>query len=414
MLDQEKILNLIKSTGPILPSKVSKTIKTDILLASAHLADLVSQGKVRISKLKVGGSPLYYLLGQEDQLYPFAAGNINPKDQRVLEILKSNRVLREEDLDLLSKVALRSLKDFAVPLRVTVGNKKEIFWKWHLLNDEETNFIIKSILTPPQPIQKQVYPEEVGLPEEIEKDKKVKKINIIEEEIEGKKSENQIQEVKKESESINEVKKAEEVEKAQSENESKQKIKEDLDLKEKLKFKPASRRSPKDKQRKLSEKIDSKKLEQIKQKIKLKTNIGVKEVGVNEEITEVKELTNIKGIKEKSKTVSKKFKSPDGFSPKIKSFFDDLDIDIEQEEIIRKNSEIDLIVKVPGVLGKLTYYCKAKSKKKCDEKDLSSAYMEAQIKKLPLLFLHSNEINKKAQDMLESGAFQNVTVKKID
>ena len=40
--------------------------------------------------------------------------------------------------------------------------------------------------------------------------------------------------------------------------------------------------------------------------------------------------------------------------------------------------------------------------------------MEAQIKKLPLLFLHSNEINKKAQDMLESGAFQNVTVKKID
>jgi len=414
MLDQEKILNLIKSTGPILPSKVSKTIKTDILLASAHLADLVSQGKVRISKLKVGGSPLYYLLGQEDQLYPFAAGNINPKDQRVLEILKSNRVLREEDLDLLSKVALRSLKDFAVPLRVTVGNKKEIFWKWHLLNDEETNFIIKSILTPPQPIQKQVYPEEVGLPEEIEKDKKVKKINIIEEEIEGKKSENQIQEVKKESESINEVKKAEEVEKAQSENESKQKIKEDLDLKEKLKFKPASRRSPKDKQRKLSEKIDSKKLEQIKQEIKPKTNVEVKGVGVNEEITEVKELTNIKGIKEKSKTVSKKFKSPDGFSPKIKSFFDDLDIDIEQEEIIRKNSEIDLIVKVPGVLGKLTYYCKAKSKKKCDEKDLSSAYMEAQIKKLPLLFLHSNEINKKAQDMLESGAFQNVTVKKID
>ena len=112
MLDQEKILNLIKSTGPILPSKVSKTIKTDILLASAHLADLVSQGKVRISKLKVGGSPLYYLLGQEDQLYPFAAGNINPKDQRVLEILKSNRVLREDDLDLLSKVALRSLKRF--------------------------------------------------------------------------------------------------------------------------------------------------------------------------------------------------------------------------------------------------------------------------------------------------------------
>ena len=61
----------------------------------------------------------------------------------------------------------------------------------------------------------------------------------------------------------------------------------------------------------------------------------------------------------------------------------------------------------------MTYYCKAKKKARCDEKDLAAAYMEAQVKKMPLLFLYTNELNKKAQEMLESGAFANVIVKKI-
>ena len=49
---------------------------------------------------------------------------MNPKDFVVLERLKNDKVLRENNLDLLSKVALRSLKDFATPLHVTVGDKK--------------------------------------------------------------------------------------------------------------------------------------------------------------------------------------------------------------------------------------------------------------------------------------------------
>ena len=146
MLDQDKILNFLRTIGPTLPSKVAKNIGTEILFASAHLSFLVSQGKLKISSLKVGGSPLYYLAGKEAQLYPFAAGNINPKELQVLDRLKEESVLREADLDLLSKVALRSLKDFAVPLHVTVKNKRELFWKWHLLSSEETKVAIGNIL----------------------------------------------------------------------------------------------------------------------------------------------------------------------------------------------------------------------------------------------------------------------------
>ena len=87
---------------------------------------------------------------------------------------------------------------------------------------------------------------------------------------------------------------------------------------------------------------------------------------------------------------------------------------MEQSEIIRKNKELDLCVQVPSVVGEITYFCKAKNKKRCDEKDLSAAYMEAQIKKLPLLFLYSDQLTPKVQEMLETDVFLNTLIKKIE
>ncbi|MBU1973956.1 MAG: hypothetical protein KKH52_01010, partial [Nanoarchaeota archaeon] len=144
---QDHILNFLRAAGPVLPAKVAKNINESILIASAHLADLVSQGKVKLTNLKVGGSPLYYLAGQEEQLHQFAAGNMNQKDYHVLEKLKTVLVLRENNLDTLSKVALRSLKDFAFPLHVTIQGKRELFWKWYLLSEQDTNNYIGQILT---------------------------------------------------------------------------------------------------------------------------------------------------------------------------------------------------------------------------------------------------------------------------
>ena len=70
--NKEKILSFIKGKGPVLPVEVAKHIDSNILMASAHLAELSSNGKLKISNVKVGGSPLYYLPGQEAQLQKFA------------------------------------------------------------------------------------------------------------------------------------------------------------------------------------------------------------------------------------------------------------------------------------------------------------------------------------------------------
>ncbi len=115
-----------------------------------------------------------------------------------------------------------------------------------------------------------------------------------------------------------------------------------------------------------------------------------------------------------SKSPQRRKTIPDNFSPKIDSFFQKKNINIESKKSLRKNSEMNFIVKVPSVVGRMSYFCKAKSKKRCDEKDLSAAYMEAQSKKLPLLFLYTNDLTKKAQEMMESGIFENSIIKKLE
>ena len=206
------------------------------------------------------------------------------------------------------RVALRSLKDFALPFNVTLNNQTELFWQFYLISEDERNQLVQQILHKDNPpITTTPTPSNIPLEEPV---KSLEPITTLPEQLH------------------------------------------DHPLLEKKQFKekPHKKRTP---------------------------------------IT-------------------------DTFIEDIEDHFKKLKIIIEQKETIRKNAELNLIVKVTSSIGQMKYYCKAKNKQRCDEKDLSSAYMEAQIKKLPLLFLYTNEIHKKAQEMLESGAFENAIIKKIE
>lgn len=301
-------MQFLRMNGPSLPSKIGKLLNTDLLLASAHLSDLISQGKVKVSSLKIGGSPLYYMPGQEQQLAQYASGNMNPKDVQVLNSLQEKKLLREAQLPLLDKVALRSLKDFAVPLQVTVDGKKELFWKWHLCSAQEANDLLSVYFVPaPQEIELAAEPKLAARPESA------------------------------------------------------------LPAQTTLIASPISE------------------------------NSGVEE----------------KKVPTKPQERVKRKKQEEEFFPEVEEICKKLKISIEQKETIRKNAELELIIKVPSAVGVMTYFCKAKNKAKCDEKDLSAAYMQAQIKKLPLLLLYTGELTAKAKEMLESGAFENVMVRKV-
>ena len=357
MRDQDKILYFLKVVGPTIPSKVAKNIGTEILLASAHLSDLAAQGKVRISSLKIGGTPLYFLPGQEEQLYHFAAGNMNPKDFQVLDLLRQQRILRENSIDLLSKVALRSLKDFAVPLQVTVAGNKELFWKWHLLSDEEASSTIKQIL--------------------FAKEEKVQSSPPLEEQ--------------------------------QSLSQTLSPTLETFNLspqKDEALYK--TKREP--------EKISALALEQeALEDNSLDLTLKEQEDELRNLEKESAAVSRLHRPSTKIRRAPRKLKAQeDVFFPSAEEYLVNKEILIQEHEIIRKNAEINLLIKVPSVVGLVTYFCKVKKKAKCDEGDISSAYMEAQIKKLPLLLLYTGEITKKAQEMLATDQFQNAIIAKMD
>src|SRR3989338_1418227 len=142
----ERILELIKEKGPVIPAQISKIINDSLLITSARLSELLSGKHLKISYLKFGGSPLYYLHGQESMLQNFA-GNLNGVEKKAYSLLEQNKILKDSGQDPQTRVALRNIKDFAVPLQVNYENKIEIFWKWYLTDNKEAEPLIRDILS---------------------------------------------------------------------------------------------------------------------------------------------------------------------------------------------------------------------------------------------------------------------------
>ncbi len=189
METNERILALVKEKGPILPVQIAREINDNILMASARLSELLAAKHIKISSLKVGGSPLYYFAGQEPKLQNFI-DNLNGMERKAYDLLLQNKVLRDSNQEPAIRVAIRQIKDFAIPLQVNYENKVEIFWKLYLTDNKETEPLIKDLLstkkiipakpkeeTPQKPLEKAEPKKEVQA--ELRKDitKKVKKID---------------------------------------------------------------------------------------------------------------------------------------------------------------------------------------------------------------------------------------------
>ncbi len=292
---REQVLALVKEKGPIIPNDVYQSIGKDLLTTSAVLSELSSNKQVRISNVKKGGSPLYFITGQEDKLQDFAS-LLQEKDRIAFDMLKENKVLRDKTQTPVIRVALRQIKDFAIPVNVQNGPEVELFWKWYLESNESVEPVIRKAL---------------GILEEPEQ---------------------------------------------------------------------------------IPEPIQEKTPEPIPKKIEPKP--------VQKE-PEQQTLTQ-----PKKKTVSQT-----EFLSTVLDFFNENDIKVHDQEIIKKN-EIDFVIELPSQLGNIKFYCKAKSKKRSGDADLSSAFMQGQFKKLPVLYLSDGELTKKAKEMLDS-QFAGITVRRM-
>ncbi|MEM2121098.1 MAG: hypothetical protein QXU20_00355 [Candidatus Woesearchaeota archaeon] len=154
MPKEEEVLSFLRIKGPIVPSQLAENFKTSILIASAILSELSSRGIVKISNLKVGNSPLYYLPGQESKLQDFIS-KLNEKDRQTVLILKEKKVMQDSLLDPLTRVSLRQVKDFAKPFFVKKNNEDVLFWRWYLLDEESAKKLIAQETVEQKPILKE-------------------------------------------------------------------------------------------------------------------------------------------------------------------------------------------------------------------------------------------------------------------
>lgn len=141
---------------------------------------------------------------------------------------------------------------------------------------------------------------------------------------------------------------------------------------------------------------------EAKTEIKTKTE-KVKVEKIKEEKPKEEE---VKIKQEKAREINIKEESSDH----IGSFFVNSQVDILDQKIIKKNKEINYIAGINTDLGKGIFFLKYKDKRKISEADLSLAMHEAG--KLPLIFLSTGELNKKARELLGT-EFKGVIFKKI-
>ncbi|MDO8528840.1 MAG: hypothetical protein Q7S06_03030 [Nanoarchaeota archaeon] len=129
---KEKIFSFINIKGPSIPVRVAKEAGLSMLFASAFLSELLSETRIKISHMKVGGSPIYFVPGQENLLENFSQ-YLGNKEKEVFAILKEKRFLFDLEQLPSVRVALREMKDFAVPFK----RGEEIIWRYFLVPESE-------------------------------------------------------------------------------------------------------------------------------------------------------------------------------------------------------------------------------------------------------------------------------------
>ncbi len=129
---KEKILEFLQRRGPSLPVHIAKETGLSILFASAFLSELVSDKEVKISYMKVGGSPLYFIPSHASQIERFSQ-HLKSKEKDAFLLLKEKKFLKDSFQEPAIRVALRSIRDFAIPFE----RNSELFWRYIAVQEEE-------------------------------------------------------------------------------------------------------------------------------------------------------------------------------------------------------------------------------------------------------------------------------------
>jgi hypothetical protein len=336
--NKDRILSTIKIKGPSLPYHIAKTLNTEPLFASALLAELKSEQKLLVSDMKVGSSPLYFIKGQESLLENFTI-HLNLREKEAFNLLKEERVLQDEVQTPIIRVALRALKDFALPIRIRIRGETKLFWKHFLLQDNEVPQLIKNLTSPSQKLQTLPQPKQnLTSPSSTEKSLPIQSQSTV--------------------------------------------ITNSETLPMKAKLKESARISTQ--QTTIASSGQDNQFGSLIKPTNYKTKANLRQQNSTES--------------ESPKPIPKKTKKPPiqhEFSRLIKSHLQNKDIEL-LSILSEKKREFQAKVRTDSPFGKQSYLLIAKDKKTITENDLTLALQLSQTEKMPALILSPASLNKKA------------------
>lgn len=145
--EKPRIVAHLNTKGPSVAPAIAKEMGLNSFLASALLSELLHEKLIKSSNMKVGGGPLYYIPGQEamvENFIQYLAG----KEREAFKLIKAEEILEDSKQEPAIRVALRAIKDFAVPMKIHLGDGERIFWKLHTIGKEEFEKRINFLLNP--------------------------------------------------------------------------------------------------------------------------------------------------------------------------------------------------------------------------------------------------------------------------
>ena len=161
--EKPRIANLLKAKGPLVAPAIAKELNLNSFLASALISELLHDRVLKASTLRIGGGPLYYFPGQETMVENFIQ-YLPGKEREAFQLIKKEEILEDLKQEPAIRVALRAIKDFAVPAKVFLNNEERLFWRFHSLAREEFDRRM-SILMNPQKKEAKME-EKIGVKEE--------------------------------------------------------------------------------------------------------------------------------------------------------------------------------------------------------------------------------------------------------
>ncbi len=132
-LIKSRIIAALEHRGPALPIELAREAQLEMIFAGAFLSELLQDQTIKMSTLRVGSSPAYYLPKHEAQLEKYAT-YLKSKEKEAYAILKEKKVLKDIEQLPAIRVALRAIKDFAKPFE----KEGELYWKYFTAEDEST------------------------------------------------------------------------------------------------------------------------------------------------------------------------------------------------------------------------------------------------------------------------------------